>query len=162
LRENLLKMSATVILGAGIIGVSTAYYLSEHQPPATIHLVEPAPELFSSASGYAGGFLAKDWYGPSVSSLGAISFNEHRRLAKDHAGPNRWGYARSTALSYMVASRPSRTARRGEDWLRHDASRAEVAVAAVDTSDGKTPGWLRRMSGDHAELISDEDTSAQV
>lgn len=52
----------TIILGAGIIGTATAYYLSlsPDTPAQSIHLVETTPELFSSASGYAGGFLAKD------------------------------------------------------------------------------------------------------
>lgn len=52
----------TVILGAGIIGLSTAYYLA-HAPdvdPTSIHIVESAEELFCSASGLAGGFLAED------------------------------------------------------------------------------------------------------
>ncbi|ROW13702.1 hypothetical protein VPNG_04531 [Cytospora leucostoma] len=105
----------TVILGAGIIGLSTAYYLSRHQQQqqqqqqpgessATIHLVEPSPELFAAASGNAGGFLARDWFGPGAASLGALSFDEHRRLAAAHDGARRWGYSRSTALSYTSAS----------------------------------------------------------
>jgi glycine/D-amino acid oxidase-like deaminating enzyme len=161
IRRQSLDMSSTVILGTGIIGASTAYYLAGYQPGSTIHLVEAAPELFSSASGYAGGFLAKDWYGPSVASLGALSFDEHRLLAKDHDGPGKWGYATSTALSYSVADK-ARARTRGEDWLRSDTSRAEVAVAAVEERLGETPGWLRRWSGDQAELISTKATTAQV
>jgi glycine/D-amino acid oxidase-like deaminating enzyme len=155
-------MSSTVVLGAGIIGVSTAYYLSQHQAPSTIVLVEPSRELFASASGYAGGFVAKDWYGPPVASLGALSFEEHRSLAKENDGPERWGYAASAALSYTVASRPLRSSRRGDDWLQEGSSRVEVAVAAIDATSGETPGWLRRTSGDQAEVISEEGTTAQV
>lgn len=53
---------STVIIGAGIIGCATAYHLSRsgHTKPDTIHLVEASPELFASASGKAGGFLAAD------------------------------------------------------------------------------------------------------
>ena len=54
---------STVIIGSGIIGASIAYYLSEESSdtqPSEIHLVESSPELFASASGYAGGFLARD------------------------------------------------------------------------------------------------------
>lgn len=56
------ETSSTVIVGAGIIGCATAYYLSHsgHTKPDTIHLVEASPELFASASGKAGGFLAAD------------------------------------------------------------------------------------------------------
>jgi len=53
---------STVIVGAGIIGCATAYYLSQsgNTKPDTIHLVEASPELFASASGKSGGFLASD------------------------------------------------------------------------------------------------------
>jgi glycine/D-amino acid oxidase-like deaminating enzyme len=52
----------TVILGSGIIGLSTAYYLSESgiTDPKSICLVDASPELFRCASGLAGGFLAAD------------------------------------------------------------------------------------------------------
>lgn len=52
----------TVILGAGIIGLSTAYYLSRSGKtrPESIHVVDSSAELFHCASGFAGGFLAKD------------------------------------------------------------------------------------------------------
>lgn len=55
-------MSNTIIIGAGIIGCSTAYYLSESTRTLaqSIHLVEAAPELFKCASGLAGGILSKD------------------------------------------------------------------------------------------------------
>ena len=51
---------STVIIGAGIIGCATAYYLanSGNTKADTIHLVEASPELFASASGKAGGLLA--------------------------------------------------------------------------------------------------------
>jgi glycine/D-amino acid oxidase-like deaminating enzyme len=106
----------TVILGAGIIGVSTAYYLSKHQEPSSIHLVEPSPELFSSASGYAGGFLAKDWFAPSVSALGALSFEEHGRLAEEHGGRERWGYSPATCISYAASAEKHGEQERGDDW----------------------------------------------
>lgn len=53
---------STVIVGAGIIGCATAYYLATEggTKPDTIHLIEASPELFASASGKAGGFLASD------------------------------------------------------------------------------------------------------
>lgn len=108
--------SQTVILGAGIIGVSTAYYLSQHQEPSTIHLVEPSPELFSSASGYAGGFLAKDWFAPSLSALGALSFEEHRRLAEEHGGREKWGYSPATCVSYAASAADRDSQTRGDDW----------------------------------------------
>ncbi|KAJ9134518.1 FAD dependent oxidoreductase [Coniochaeta hoffmannii] len=155
-------MSTTVIIGAGIIGVSTAYYLSEHQPGSTIHLVEASPELFSSASGYAGGFLAKDWHAPATASLGALGFELHRLLAEKHGGRERWGYSPTTSISYTA--RPSSGPRkRGDDWLREGTSRADVAAAvAADDLEGKAPKWLRRVAGDEVEVIGDHDSTAQV
>jgi hypothetical protein len=52
----------TVILGAGIIGLCTAYYLSQsgHTKPESIHLVDSSERLLHCASGFAGGFLAAD------------------------------------------------------------------------------------------------------
>ncbi|KAK4242007.1 FAD dependent oxidoreductase [Achaetomium macrosporum] len=154
--------SQTVILGAGIIGVSTAYYLSRHQEPSSVHLVEPSPELFSSASGYAGGFLAKDWFAPSVSALGALSFEEHGRLAEEHGGREKWGYSPATCVSYAASAAARDSQKRGDDWLRDGTSRADAAPVILDSCSGKTPTWLRRVDGDHIELISDEDTTAQV
>lgn len=52
----------TVIIGSGITGLSTAYFLSEsgHADPKSIHLIDASEELFRCASGLAGGFLAQD------------------------------------------------------------------------------------------------------
>lgn len=154
--------SDTVILGAGIIGVSTAYYLSQHQDPSSIHLVEPSPELFSSASGYAGGFLAKDWFASSLAPLGALSFGEHRRLAQEHGGREKWGYSPATCVSYATSAAGRGSSKRGDDWLRDGASRADAAPIVLDACSGRMPTWLRRVDGDHLELISDEGTTAQV
>lgn len=155
-------MSSTVIIGAGIIGVSTAYYLSEHQPGSTIHLVEASPELFSSASGYAGGFLAKDWFSPATASLGALSFEQHRLLAEKHGGREKWGYSPTTTVSYSSNPAGHGPRKRGDDWLRHGTSRADTAPAVVDDLHGKAPRWLRRVAGDEIEVIGDHDSTAQV
>ncbi|KAL7620950.1 hypothetical protein AAE478_008261 [Parahypoxylon ruwenzoriense] len=150
-------MATTVILGAGIIGVSTAYYLSKHQPASSIHLVEPSPELFASASGFAGGFLAKDWFSPAVAELGALSFEEHRELAEREDGARKWGYTRSTSISLSPAANSKK---RVDVWCRDGASRAEAASG--ESSVGVAPPWLRREKGDAVEVISDEGTAAQM
>lgn len=158
--------SNTVILGAGIIGLSTAYYLAKHQQPNTIHLVEPSPELFASASGYAAGFLARDWFGPGVSSLGALSFDEHRRLAKVHDGASRWGYQRSTAVNYHSGSRKAKASNgAGGDFLRTGGSRA--AAAHKEQQEGEAandmvPPWLRRTPGDSVSVIGEVSSTAQL
>ncbi|RYP49222.1 hypothetical protein DL769_011104 [Monosporascus sp. CRB-8-3] len=149
-------MATTVILGAGIIGVSTAYYLSKHQPGSTIHLIEPSPELFASASGYAGGFMAKDWFSSANAELGALSFEEHRKLADKDGGAEKWGYAPSTSISFT----PSKIKKRVDAWCCDGASRAEAASG--EPFSGVSPSWLRRVEGDAVEVTSEEGTTAQV
>lgn len=146
----------TVIIGAGIIGTSTAYYLSQTSPPSSIHLVETTPRLFSSASGYAAGFLAADWFGPATASLGALSFKLHKELAEEHDGPSRWGYSRSTGTS--MADTDAMEEADGEDWIQQGRSRAEVA-GKHEFVQGKGPAWLTRGK---AEVISADGSTAQV
>jgi len=156
----------TVILGSGIIGLSTAYYLSlsPSTPRASIHLVDSSPALFASASGRAAGFLAADWFAPSLAPLGELSFALHRELADAHGGARRWGYSRSTGTSVVadeVGGEEGTSAERGEDWLRHGGSRADVAgVHAFDAGDG--PAWLTRREGYGVRVISEDSSTAQV
>src|ERR1700729_3129679 len=73
---------SVVILGAGVIGLSTAYYIStSSQPPANIYVLDSSPILFQCASGRAAGFIAKDWFNSSLSELGELSFRLHRELS---------------------------------------------------------------------------------
>ncbi|MCJ1384138.1 hypothetical protein MMC17_007254 [Xylographa soralifera] len=150
---------ATVIVGAGIIGSATAFYLT--QPPSTapassIHLVETSPELFASASGHAAGFLARDWFSPSLASLGALSFDLHKKLAKQNNGAEKWGYCRSTGTSLAEVK-----GKRGDEWLRDGTSRAEAA-ATHEFMEGSGPAWLTRSRNGDVEVISEDDSTAQV
>ena len=57
-------MKTICIIGGGIVGVSTAFYLSSKlnlDEDVKIVIVE-ANEIAGSASGKAGGFLARDWH----------------------------------------------------------------------------------------------------
>lgn len=157
------ETQSTVIIGAGIMGCATAYYLSQspNTKPDTIHLIESSPELFASASGKAAGFVASDWFGPPTASLGALSFQLHKELAEQNDGLKNWGYSRSTASSLtegLQRSTPS-----GGDWLSTGGSRAEVAAKnEIFNSDDGGPGWIRRERGNRSEMISEEGGVAQV
>ncbi|MCJ1226312.1 hypothetical protein MMC12_002962 [Toensbergia leucococca] len=149
---------STVIIGAGIIGVSTAYYLSQSPTtdPSSIYLIESSPELFASASGYAAGFLARDWFSAPVASLGALSFDLHKQLAEEHNGREKWGYSQSIGTSLLDTD-----GTRGEAWFREGGSRAEAAGKHEFYSDDG-PAWLTRREGEKLEIISQGDSTAQV
>jgi hypothetical protein len=78
----------TVILGGGVVGLSTAYYLSQSIDPACIYILDSAPELCAGASGQATGILH---YSSDLSYRG--------QLGEGDRGPSR---ARSRVV---VASR---------------------------------------------------------
>lgn len=153
--------TSTVIIGAGIIGCSTAYYLSEssNTQSDTIHLIENSPNLFASASGYAAGFLAADWFGADTAAVSALSFRLHKQLAEEHAGAKRWGYSRTTSSSMKLESGPKKV----DEWLRDGGSRAALANTEQDVPTARThqggPVWL---TNGNVEIISEEGTTAQV
>lgn len=160
------EQKSTVIVGAGIVGCATGYYLSTsgNTDPKSIHLVEASPELFASASGKAGGFCTSDWFGPPTASLGALSFRLHQELADKHDGYKNWGYCRSTASSFMEGSQSARSfeGSNGEDWLSQGGSRAqEAGVHAIRDEDGG-PSWLTRGRGSQSEVIGEVGGVAQV
>lgn len=81
-----------VIIGGGIIGCTTAYFLTRHpiyNPDLhSIHLLE-ATAIASGASGKAGGLLAL-WAYPQA--IVPLSFRLHAELAREHGGAEKWGY----------------------------------------------------------------------
>ena len=85
--------SPVVIIGGGIIGLSTAYYHSLLRGNrSTITIVESADTLFAGASGQANGILGNYDFPPGAESLGKLSWKLHQQLANKHGGRARWGY----------------------------------------------------------------------
>ncbi|OCH96015.1 FAD dependent oxidoreductase [Obba rivulosa] len=203
-------MPSTVILGSGIVGLSTAYYLATlapaassaatpssssassktASPPHEIHLVDPAPRLFASASGNAAGFIAKDWFAPALAPLGALSFDLHRELAAAHDGRRRWGWAESVSYSLdrdgdedaededapdadadeREESGSTSGDERESDWVVTGASRAQdassdsarsPATVATEKFPRDGPAWLRA-SPTALQAISDTSSTGQV
>ena len=159
---NPAETQSTVIIGAGIMGCATAYYLSHsgNTKPDTIHLLEASPELFASASGKGAGFCAADWFGEPTEELGALSFRLHKELAEQNNGKENWGYSRSTGTSLTDGNNTSGST--GYDWLRAGGSRADAAGIHNFAGDQDGPAWLTRREGDHLEVISEDETVAQV
>ncbi|OJD18003.1 hypothetical protein AJ78_01960 [Emergomyces pasteurianus Ep9510] len=81
-----------IVIGGGIIGCSTAYFLTRHpsyNPSRHKITILEATEIAGGASGKAGGLLAL-WAYPS--SIVPLSYNLHAELAREHNGKERWGY----------------------------------------------------------------------
>lgn len=79
-------------LGGGIIGCTTAYFLTRHPSySASNHNVTiiESQSVASGASGKAGGLLAL-WAYPSC--IVPLSYKLHAELAEKHGGAERWGY----------------------------------------------------------------------
>jgi glycine/D-amino acid oxidase-like deaminating enzyme len=152
-------MASTVIVGGGIIGIATAYYLSEHQPGSTIHLVDSSAQLFASASGYAGGFLARDWFHKDLASLGALSFDEHEKLAEQYDGRDKWLYAKSVTVNYELPRRKPKSFG-GKDWLSEGGSRADLIEERGEVKDRNSPPWLKRVKGDVLSLVDNGEGTA--
>lgn len=154
----------TIIIGGGIIGTSIAYYLSEvSNDPSSIHIFDSSSKLFASASGYAAGFLAKDWFSPAAAELGVLSFELHKELAEKHNGSQNWGYTSSTALSLAIQEGVGvGTGERGEDWLLEGTSRAEVVAGNDRPKQDWAPAWLTEQRGGALHVISGDEGCAQL
>ncbi|KAJ4148166.1 hypothetical protein LMH87_002647 [Akanthomyces muscarius] len=130
-----------VIIGGGIIGNTTAYFLTRHPKfnPAlhSITILEAGSAIATGASGKAGGLLAL-WAYPS--SLVPLSYKLHAELAAEHDGPEKWGY-RKVKCGSIEASVP-------ESKIAEMQKR--IAAATQNGPDGKT--W---------EKLPKQDTAAQ-
>lgn len=88
-----------IIVGAGIIGVCTAYYIVKHEKfdPAKYHIsIIESKRVAGGASGKAGGLLAL-WAFPQ--QIVPLSFQLHQELSDLYDGSKEWGYRRLTTVS---------------------------------------------------------------
>ena len=124
-----------IVCGAGVIGASTAYFLTKRGVRVT--LVERSG-VACAASGKSGGFLALDWCdGSPLGPLARASFTLHAELARELPGEH--GYRRMD--TFMLAARE-----RGAVGGRHQ-------IAA--------PGWLDG-AGVVTAALGTTETTAQV
>ncbi|KAJ9622457.1 hypothetical protein H2203_006679 [Taxawa tesnikishii (nom. ined.)] len=81
-----------VVIGGGIIGCTSAYFLTHHpsyNPSKHRVTLLEASKIAGGASGKAGGLLAL-WAYPS--SIVPLSYRLHKELADEYDGAERWGY----------------------------------------------------------------------
>lgn len=148
-------MPHTVILGAGIIGASTAYFLS-HSPSRKsdyrITILDPCPPA-SGASGKSGGFIARNWTGAATASLAELSFQLHEELAKRYGGGEKWGYRRCRAVSVVGKNA------RGDPMGDLARSVRLNNVKKIDRA-GELE-WIKPGVIQDQNLLSDQDSTAQ-
>lgn len=114
-----------VVIGGGIIGCSTAYYISKHaqfKPDSDKITIVESTGIASAASGKSGGFLAEDWHGPDTESLAELSYGLHKQLSDEYDGVKNWEYRPVNALSLMGQVGPKRgkvddAKKKGAHWL---------------------------------------------
>jgi hypothetical protein len=70
---------------------------------------------------------------------------------------------KSLGVSYTAKRKVGKKGTKGDDWLREGRSRADfVQVSEISNETGDAPRWLTRGGGDSVEIISDEESTAQV
>jgi len=80
-------------------------------------------------------------------------------LADKYNGKEKWGYSRSTGTS--LSQDDDVVGGSGYDWLMDGTSRAQAA-GKHEFSDGNGPAWLTKRKGSSIEVISKDDSTAQV
>ncbi|KAF2810867.1 FAD dependent oxidoreductase [Mytilinidion resinicola] len=154
-----------VIIGGGIIGSTTAYFLSHHPKfnPAThtITLLE-ATKIAGGASGKAGGLLAL-WAYPSC--IVPLSYRLHEELADKHGGAERWGY-RAVYCGQLDAKARPNTNSSAKTKDKESVSLKKRSQKAFDLlkSAGipKDLDWVDPESVRAYDSMGDPSTTAQV
>ncbi|PFH55490.1 hypothetical protein XA68_18168 [Ophiocordyceps unilateralis] len=167
-----------VIVGGGIVGCTTAYYLTRHPKfDGALHavtLLEAASSVAAGASGRAGGLLGL-WAYPAC--LVPLSFRLHAQLAEEHDGARRWGYRRLAcgSLSANISRRrldqlrlaaPSSGSGHVGSRLWESLPKQDAAAAALMEPADLPPelDWVDRSSVVGWEEMGDDETAetAQV
>ncbi|KAE8372838.1 FAD dependent oxidoreductase [Aspergillus bertholletiae] len=156
-----------VIVGGGIIGCCSAYYLTRHPSfdPSrhSVTLIE-ATEIAGGASGKAGGLLAL-WAYPS--NIVPLSYRLHAELAKEHNGKDKWGYREVNCGQLIARGRPLSEKRKagGEDDGSSVSLQKRSGAALSKLKITKAPAdldWLEPEGVRGYESMSDPGETAQV
>lgn len=167
-----------VIIGGGIIGSTTAYFLSRHPNFSTathsITLLE-ATKIAGGASGKAGGLLAL-WAYPAA--IVPLSYRLHKELSDEHGGVRRWDYravhcgqieAKGRALGgpTVAGAKDRPTDEKDGGALDGDSvslqKRSREAIALLKRAGvPKDLDWVNPLSVLAYEEMGDPPTTAQV
>ncbi|EPE05027.1 fad dependent oxidoreductase [Ophiostoma piceae UAMH 11346] len=128
-----------VIVGGGVIGSTTAYFLSRHPKyDRTQHRITvlEAATVAAGASGKAGGLLGL-WAYPQ--ELVPLSYRLHKELALEHGGAKRWGY-RSVGCGHIQAEvTQADLDRRTKEVEAAAAARSKTSDAQQQSSSSSVP-----------------------
>lgn len=113
---------STVIIGGGIIGLSTAYYLALAQNRGNnIFIVDISADVVSAASGKSNGVLPDYDFENPIIELAHLSWKLHEKLAQSYNGPMTWGYTKTL-----------------RHYLSHRSDKSQDSQPQY-----KLPGWIR-------------------
>lgn len=168
-----------IIVGAGIIGVCTAYYIVKHEKfdPAKYHIsIIESKRVAGGASGKAGGLLAL-WAFPQ--QIVPLSFQLHQELSDLYDGGKEWGYRRLTTVSLEgdITKLPNDS----EDiMVDKNGAKRRLSVASKESLNGKNTknssasstrstsklpkdlNWINDTLMNSCSMLGDVDTTAQV
>lgn len=139
--------STVVIIGGGVVGLSTAYFLSRaRKSGGSITIVDNASVLCAGASGKANGILGDYGFKPETESLGKLSWELHQHLASLHNGWAAWGYR--DVMIHELHRAPSSNA-------------SEVPLTSTHPPSA-LPMWCRDLEDQASISISNNDRAARV
>ncbi|KAL4872078.1 hypothetical protein BDV12DRAFT_6024 [Aspergillus spectabilis] len=154
-----------VIVGGGIIGCCSAYYLTRHPSfdPSrhSVTLIE-ASDIAGGASGKAGGLLAL-WAYPS--NIVPLSYKLHADLAKEHNGNDEWGYREVACAQLVARGRPLGEKKDGDEARGSLLLQKRSAAALGKLKSAKFPQELNWIEPDLIrgyESMSEPGETAQV
>ncbi|MGE0226028.1 MAG: NAD(P)/FAD-dependent oxidoreductase [Acetobacteraceae bacterium] len=145
-----------LIVGAGVIGTSIAYYLAARGAEVTV-LERKA--VACAASGKSGGFLALDWCdGTPLMALARRSFALHAELAASQAGD--WGYRQMTTYTGEMGQSHGLALGAGPGWISRDVAIAGKIGSTATTAQvhpaAFTIGMMRAAEARGAEVLIGE------
>ncbi|CAD6904892.1 unnamed protein product [Tilletia controversa] len=151
-----------VVVGGGVIGAATAYYLASHpgRHAARITVCETSYLIAPGASSKSGGFLASDWHDHGTASLAALSFRLHSELAEEHDGEARWAYRRLKTYEADIDNTipPQHHDVRELDWIDPRVLASELDLLGDESTTAQvTPGLLSIFLLEHARDRLDVD-----
>lgn len=153
--------------GGGIIGCTTAYFLTRHPSydpfQHKITLLE-ASKIAGGASGKAGGLLAL-WAYPA--SIVPLSYRLHAELAQLHNGAENWGYRRIHCGQLTAKGRTLGESSGQNDKLKTDDSvslkkREKGALGKLTTAIPNELNWFSPDSVKSYHEMGDPTNTAQV